>query len=261
MNKSKNDSYHTVLDYQKLDDELALRYYSTLEHKRFKALSAKEKEEYVKKSPLPFINYFKPFEIITTISDSYYDIITSDSRPDYRTIEILSLLEDYNSFFDKPDGFVAYNGFKVKFSKDRGHNYIYLGALLELGSNINLHLLSYIVTVAFQEEFPSVKSSYIKLQEFFNETEENIKQALVSLQNLKLITFSEGDACNIVINLNKDNILKLEEKHSNYSHLEEDIAINNHYKERIIKTLSCPHCFEELSKQDIELITADYDEY
>jgi len=261
MNKSKNDSYHTVLDYQKLDDELALRYYSTLEHKRFKALSTKEKEEYVKKLPRPFINYFKPFSTIETISDCYYDIITSDGRPDYRTIEILYLLNNYGSYFDKDDTFVIYNGFKVKLSGDGSDNFIYLGALLDLGSNINLHLLSYIVTLAPKEEFPSVKSSYIKLQEFFNETEESIRHALVSLQNLKLITFSEDEACNIVINLNKDNILKLEEKHSNYSHLEEDIAINNHYKERIIKTPSCPHCFEELSKQDIELITADYDEY
>lgn len=260
MNKSKNDSYHTVLDYQKLDDELALRYYSTLEHKEYKALSTKEKEEYVKKSPLSFINYFKHFPAFETISDSYYDIITSDGRPDYRTIEILYLLYA-NRSFDNRDGFVVYNGFKVKFCGDGSDNFIYLGALLDLGSNINLHLLSYIVTLAFQEEFPSVKSSYIKLQEFFNETEENIKQALISLQNLNLITFSQDDAYNIVINLNKKNILKLEEKCSNYSHLEEDIAINNHYKERIIKTLSCPHCFEELSKEDIELITANYDEY
>lgn len=159
-----------------------------------------------------------------------------------------------------PDGFVAYNGFRVKFSNGGNDNFIQLGALLELGSNINLHLLSYIVTWAPYEEFPSLKNSYIKLQEFFNETEKNLRHALVSLQNLNLITFFEENNGDLVINLNKDNILKLEEKHSNYSHLEEDIAINKHYKEHIIDTPACPHCFKELSYQDIKYMLKNYDE-
>ena len=66
----------------------------------------------------------------------------------------------------------------------------------------------------------------------------------------------------IVIFLNKNNILKLEKKHSKYSWLEEDLKINNHYKERIItKTPSCPNCCKEFSKQDIESMLENYEEF
>lgn len=260
--KEKNKNYHTVLDYQKLGDELALRYYSTPEYMRLKNLSRKEIEEENKKSPRSFLDYFSSsFPEILTITDHYHDIVTPDGRPDYRTIEILYLLTQYTLRSDLTDGFVVYNGFKVKFWDDGNDNLIYLGALLELGSNLNLHLLSYFCCNAYQEKFPVIKNSYIKLQEFFNETEENIRYALVSLQNLNLITFSEENNGDIVINLNKDNILKLEKKHSKSSNLEEDFKINNHYKEHIIKdTPACPHCLKELSMDDIKYILKNYDE-
>jgi len=259
--KEKKKNYHTVLDYQKLGNKLALRYHNSSEYMRLKNLSLEEIKEEGKKLPLPFLNYFtSSFPIIETITDYYHDIVTTDGRPDYRTIEILCLLENYTLSSDLLDGFVVYNGFRVKLSLGGNDNFIQLGALLELGSNINLHLLSYIVTCAPYEEFPVIKSSYIKLQEFFNETEENIKQSLVSLQNLNLITFFEENNGDLVINLNKNNILKLEEKHSKYSHLEEDIKINNHYKEHIIDTPACPHCFKELSYQDIKYMLKNYDE-
>jgi hypothetical protein len=258
--KSKNNNYHTVLDYQKLGNELALRYHSNPEYLRIKNLS----EEEVKQLPRSFLNYFgSSFPEILTITDHYHDIVTPDGRPDYRTIEILYLLTQYQYTLrsDFPDGFVVYNGFKVKFWDGGNDNLIYLGALLELGSNLNLHLLSYIVTNAPYKKFPSIKNSYIKLQEFFNETEENIKHALVSLQNLNLITFSEENNGDLIIKLNKDNILKLEKKHSKYSNLEEDIKINNHYKERIIPTTpACPHCLKELNMDNIKSILKNYDE-
>ena len=134
--------------------------------------------------------------------------------------------------------------------------------MLELGSNLNSHLLSFFISNAYQEEFPVIKSSYIKLQEFFYEIEDNIKHALISLQNLNLITFSEENNGDLVINLNKNNILKLEEKHSKYSWLETDLKINNHYKERIItKTPACPNCCKEFSKQDIESMLENYEEF
>ena len=261
MKKSKNNNYHTVLDYQKLGDELALRYYSSPEYMRLKDLSKEEIQKEVKQLPFPFCNYFKSnFPEIETLTDHYYDIITADGRPDYRTIEILYLM-GASGIHDEED-FVVYNGFKVKFSYDGNDNFIYLGALLELGGNLNSHLLSYIITLAPYEEFPSIKNSYIKLQKFFNETEKNIKHALVSLQNLNLITFSENNNSDLVINLNKDNIVKLQEKHNNYSRLEEDFKINEHYKERIItKTPSCPNCCKEFSKQDIESMLENYEEF
>jgi hypothetical protein len=261
--KEKNKNYHTVLDYQKLGDELALRYYSSPEYIRLKNLSEEEKKEEVKQLPRSFRNYFKTiFPQIETLTDHYHDIITADGRPDYRTIEILYLLTQYTLHSDAPDGFFIYNGFKVKFWDGGNDNFIYLGTLLELGSNLNSHLLSFFISNAYQEEFPVIKSSYIKLQDFFNETEENIKHALISLQNLNLITFSEENNGGLVINLNKDNILKLEKKHSKYSWLEEDLKINNHYKERIItKTPACPNCCKEFSKQDIESMLENYDEF
>lgn len=92
--KEKKKNYHTVLDYQKLEDEGALRYYSSLEHMRYKYLSREEIEEEAKNLPTAtFASYFQQaFPIIETITDHYHDIITTDGRPDYRTIEILYLL-------------------------------------------------------------------------------------------------------------------------------------------------------------------------
>ena len=46
--KEKNKNYHTVLDYQKLGDELALRYYSSPEYMRLKDLSKEEIQKEVK---------------------------------------------------------------------------------------------------------------------------------------------------------------------------------------------------------------------
>lgn len=161
-------------------------------------------------------------------------------------------MNKYGKYDDEQ--FVVYNGYKVKIPISYGGEVaIYLGFLLELGSNLNLHLLSFFITRSYQEEFPVIETSHIKLQEFFNETEENIKHALVSLQNLNLISFSKDIDSNIIINLNKRNILKLQENHINYSYAEEDKVINNHYKELIIDEKAyCPHCYEEIDVGDLE---------
>jgi hypothetical protein len=251
--KSKNNNYHTVLAYTELHEKNKAFYESYL------ALSSEEKTEQ-RTNRLSFSNCFKSFEEIGTNKEYYHDIVTDNGKPDYRTIEILCFM-DWMGETDKED-FVIYNGYKVKIlGRDFAENIIFVGLLIGLGANLNSHLLCFFVTNAYQEEFPVIKSSYIELQEFFNETEENIKHALVSLQNLNLITFSEENNGDIVINLNRNNIVKLDEKYNNYSKIEKDIAINNHCKERLTKIPLCSHCLKELSAQDIEYIVENYDEY
>lgn len=252
--KEENKNYHTVLPYTELHKK------SKAEYEAYKALSSEEITEQSKNSRLSFLNYFESLQQIGTEKEYYHDIVNDNGRPDYRTIEILCFM-DWMGKEDK-EGFVIYNGYKVKISdRDYVANIIPLGLLIGLGANLNSHLLSLFVSDAYQEEFPVIKSSYIKLQEFFNETEENIKQALISLQNLNLISFSKENNGDLVINLNKDNIVKLEKKYSNYSHLEQDIAINNHCKERLTRIPICSHCLKELSVEDIEYIVQNYDEY
>lgn len=249
--KEENKNYHTVLPYTELHKK------NKAEYEAYKALSPEERKETHKRFRPSFLNYFQKSEIIITLSEYYHDIITVAGRPDYRTIEILDLM-GASGIHDEED-FAIYNGYKVKMLHDGGIP-IYLGVLLELGSNINSHLLSYLTAGAYQEEFPSIKSSYIKLQEFFNETEENVKQALILLQNLNLITFFEVIDGDLVINLNKDNILKLDKKHANYSYLTEDFLINKHYKE-YATSMSCPHCLQGMDEKYIQQILEYYQSF
>lgn len=205
-----------------------------------------------KPKKLSFLNLFTSFHLISPNSKYYHDIVTVDGRPDYRTIEVLCLM-DFYAVRDN-NGCVMYNGYKIKVIEEFGDNInlIFLGLLLELGSNLNLHLLSYFCCNTYQDNL-YCKTSYVKLQEFFNETEENIRNALVSLQNINLISFSEENNSDLVINLNKNNILKLEKKHSDYSSLKEDMVINEHYG-ITFKKLSCPRCSEEIEDSDFELM-------
>ena len=55
------------------------------------------------------------------------------------------------------------------------------GALTNVGVELN----------PIRQDIVQLRSQYGNLQEFFNETEENIRKALVSLQNINLITFSK----------------------------------------------------------------------
>jgi hypothetical protein len=205
-----------------------------------------------KTKKLSFLNLFKDFHLISPESKHYHDIVTINNRPDYRTIEVICLMDLYG--IRDNNGCVIYNGYKIEVIEKYGDdvNLIFLGLLLELGSNLNLHLLSYFCCNTYQDNL-RLKTSYVKLQEFFNETEENIKHALVSLQNLNLITFSENNNSDLIINLNKDNILKLEKKHSDYSPLKEDMVINEHYR-ITFKKLTCPHCSEEIEDSELELM-------
>jgi hypothetical protein len=246
--EEKNNNYHTVLPYTKLHEE------DKAEYEAYKVLSPEEKKETHKRFRPSFLNYFQKSGIIMTLTEYYHDIVNDNGRPDYRTIEILYLMAA-SGIHDEED-FAIYNGYKVKMLHDGGI-LIYLGALLELGSNLNLHLLSYLTNRAYQEEFPVVKKSCIKLQEFFNETEENIRHALISLKNLNLITFSEENNGDLVINLNKDNILKLDKKHANYSYLTRDFLINKHYKE-YATSMSCPHCLEGMDEKYIQQLLKYY---
>ncbi len=249
--KEENKNYHTVLSYTELHKK------AEVDDEVYRAMSQADREEYHKNFRTCFSTYLLGREISGIITEYYHDIVNDNGRPDYRTIEVLCLMNQGGRCDD--EGFVVYNGYKIKPLPDLIP--LFLSFLLELGSNINSHLLSYIVILTPHEEFSSFKESCIKLQEFFNETEENIRHALVSLQNLNLITFSEENNGDLVINLNKDNILKLDNKYCNYSVLEDDIKINNYYKERIIIDIpSCPHCFKELNMDDIKYILKNYDE-
>lgn len=202
-----------------------------------------------KPKKISFLNLFEYLHLISPESKYYHNIVTANNRPDYRTIEVICLMDIYG--IHNNNGYVIYNGYKIKV-EEPGDNLIFLGLLLELGSNLNLHLLSYFCCNAYQDNL-RLKTSYIKLQEFFNETEENIKHALVSLQNLNLITFSEVNDGDLVINLNKDNILKLDKKHSYSSPLKEAMVINEHYG-ITFKKLTCPHCSEEIEDSELALM-------
>jgi len=241
------NNYHTMLSYTELHKK------NKAEYEAYKALSKEKKEKYHDRLKPSFLSYLK-MGSINTFTEYYHDIVTDNGRPDYKTIEVLCLM-DWHGNNDK-DGFVIYNGYKVKLL-DEGMP-INIDFLLKLGSNLDSHLLFFFISRAYKEEFPSVKSSYTELKEFFNEIDDHIKHALVSLQNLNLITFSKKNNNDIVIHLNKNNILKIE---NNYSNLEQDIAINNHYKERIVEIPTCSHCLKELSYQDIKYIIENYDEY
>jgi hypothetical protein len=260
--KEKNKNYHTVLLYTEIheQDKVEEKKFSIEtkeENKRFQNLSKEEIDKYIKELNQLMINCLKSKEAIPIRKEYYHDIVNDNGRPDYRTVEVICLMKYMGMIDDK--GFCVYNGYKVK--PLSGGFYIYLGHLIELGSNLNLHLLSYFFIKENKKEYLTIKTSCIELQKFFNETEENIRHALVSLQNLNLITFSEDNSNDIVINLNKGNILKLDKKHSHYSFLEEEIAINNYYKEHIIKLPSCPHCFEKFSYDELKLIIKNYDRY
>jgi len=222
-----------------------------METEEFNYLSSEKQDEYLKKLDQLMINCLESQEVAGIRKKYYHDILNSDGRPDYRTIEILCIMND-NGMYDNK-GFCRYNGYKLKRSSLYNF-FIHLGHLIELGSSLNLHLLSYFFS---EEECLTIKTSYIKLQEFFNEIEENIRNALVSLQNLNLITFFKENNGDLIINLNKDNILKLEKKHTNYSDLEENFAINDYYGVALIEP-ECPHCFEKL---DIDLIFKHYQKF
>jgi hypothetical protein len=256
MNEKIN--YHTLLPYTEIHEQDRIQdekdSIKTKElNKKFQALSEEETDKFMKKLGQLIINCLKSREVAPIRNEYYHDIVNSNGRPDYRTIEVICSM-NYRGMHND-EGFCIYNGYKVK-PLSYGF-YIYLGHLIELGSNLSLHLLSYFFSRENKKEYLILKSSYTKLKKIFNEIEENIKNALVSLQNLNLITFSEENNGNLVVNLNKDNILKLDEKHSNYSDLEEDFAINNYYGMALIEP-ECPHCFEKL---DIDLIFKHYQKF
>jgi len=257
-NTNKKINYHTFLPYTEIHEQHRIEeeIERTKDNQNWHPISQEDILLFQKQSLL-VASCLKSSEVTLSREEYYHDIVNSDSRPDYKTIEVICLM-GYRCIHDD-ERFCTYNGYKVKpLSNNYGfYFYIHLGLLIELGSNLNLHLLSYFLRIENEEEYLTIKTSYIKLQEFFNETEGNIKHALVSLQNLNLITFFKENNGDLIINLNKDNILKLEKKHTNYSDLEEDFAINDYYGMALIEP-QCPHCFEKL---DIDLIFKHYQKF
>ncbi len=199
-------------------------------------------------------NSVLPVEILSNL---YYDVTTKEGQPDYKTIEILSWLHLYREYrvgkkiLEKE---VIYNGLRLEILIDFVNPELYFAYVKTFGSTITSHLLAALAlhnVVGF--ECPTVSTSLTQIQKYFNETRENIQNALDILKSVDLIDYKEDNNGLLSIKINFDHIEKLDKtiKTPKYKQIQE---LNNYYGVQIITIFECPHCYEELDSQFVKFI-------
>lgn len=252
---SENKKYHTFLPYKKLNKRsIILKKQSDVESKKidekFRQMSHEEQVVYIKKHFNSFWSEFSRVYGFSSFSELYHDITCNNNEPNYKIIEGLGLLYDLS---EKREGnSVRYNGYEVIIPSyvDSFCIYIPMSFIVNLGSNINPHLLAYCITKGCNQDKLKTTIFLNDAMMFFNESLENITSGLKQLQSFQLIDYQECNSNKITITINRKKLISLDKDFANLSYTRQHLIINRLYDCLIFDEFECPHCYEKINNNE-----------